>query len=71
MDDNGYHAVGAPFSSTLMGIGFTKADPTLRDAVAFALKQTIADGTYAALIKKWKLDLSSYTEVSINMGPAP
>jgi polar amino acid transport system substrate-binding protein len=71
MDGNAYRPLGDPFSSTLMGMAFTKTDPTLRDAVAYALKQTIADGTYAALIKKWKLDLSSYTEVSLNLGPAP
>jgi polar amino acid transport system substrate-binding protein len=71
MDGNAYRPLGDPFSSTLMGIAFVKGDSTLRDAVAYALKKVIADGTYAALIKKWKLDLSAYTEVSINMGPAP
>jgi polar amino acid transport system substrate-binding protein len=71
MDDHGYHALGEPFSSTLMGIGFRKDEPELRDAFAAALKTLIADGTYAALIKKWKLDLSSYTTASIDQGPAP
>ena len=71
MDNNGYHALGDPFSSTLMGIGFRKDEPELRDAFAFALKKVVADGTYAALIKKWKLDLSNYTEATIDQGPAP
>ncbi|HEY0911167.1 MAG TPA: ABC transporter substrate-binding protein [Bradyrhizobium sp.] len=71
MDGDAYRPLGEPFSSTLMGIAFTKADPTLRDAFVFALKQVIADGTYAALIKKWKLDLSAYTKVTLNEGPAP
>jgi polar amino acid transport system substrate-binding protein len=71
MDNNGYHALGEPFSSTLMGIGFRKDEPELRDAFQAALKKVIADGTYAELIKKWKLDLSSYTEVTIDQGPAP
>jgi polar amino acid transport system substrate-binding protein len=70
-DDNAYRALGEPISYTLMGIAFTKDDPTLRDAFTYALKQVIADGQYAALIKKWRLDFSSYTEVSINQGPAP
>jgi polar amino acid transport system substrate-binding protein len=71
MDDNGYRALGEPFSSTLMGVGFRKDETQLRDAFAAALKQVVADGTYAKLITKWKLDLSSYTEVTIDQGPAP
>ena len=70
-DGNAYRSVGEPISYTLMGIAFTKEDPTLRDAFAYALRQVIADGQYAALIKKWRLDFCSYTEVSINQGPAP
>jgi polar amino acid transport system substrate-binding protein len=71
MDNHGYHALGEPFSSTLMGIGFRKDEPELRDAFAYALKKLIDDGSYGALIKKWKLDLSSYTAVTIDQGPAP
>jgi polar amino acid transport system substrate-binding protein len=70
-DDNAYRSVGEPISYTLMGIAFTKDDPTLRDAFAYALHQVINDGQYAALIKKWRLDFCSYTDVSINQGPAP
>jgi polar amino acid transport system substrate-binding protein len=71
MDDNAYKPLGEPFSSTLMGMAFVKGDPTLRDAYQAALKKVIADGEYATLIKKWKLDLSSYTDATINLGPAP
>jgi polar amino acid transport system substrate-binding protein len=71
MDNHGYHALGEPFSSTLMGIGFRKDEPELEAAFTFALKKLIDDGTYGTLIKKWKLDLSSYTLVSIDQGPAP
>ena len=67
-----YRPLGEPFSSTLMGMAFQSGgDNTLRDAVASALKKVIADGTYDQLIKKWKLDLSSYKEVTFNAGPAP
>jgi polar amino acid transport system substrate-binding protein len=71
MDGNAYRPIGEPFSSTLMGIAFNKSEAQLRDAFVFALKRVIADGDYAVLIKKWKLDLSSYTEASVNQGPAP
>jgi polar amino acid transport system substrate-binding protein len=67
-----YRPLGEPFSSTLIGMAFRGGgDTTLRDAFAFALKTVIAEGTYDKLIKKWKLDLSSYKEVSINAGPTP
>jgi polar amino acid transport system substrate-binding protein len=66
-----YRAFGEPFSSTLMGIAFQSDNTQLRDAVAAALKKVIADGTYDELIKKWKLDLSSYKDVSIDAGPQP
>ena len=70
-DGNAYRALGEPISSTLMGIAFSKDNPTLRDAFTYALKQVIADGQYAALIKKWRLDFSAYPDISINQGPAP
>lgn len=66
-----FRAFGEPFSSTLMGIAFQGDNTQLRDAVAAALKKVIADGTYDELIKKWKLDLSTYKEVSIDAGPQP
>ena len=71
MNDNAYVPLGEPISSTLMGMAFKNTNTQLRDAFAYALKQVIADGTYAALIKKWGLDLSADTDVSINAGPAP
>jgi polar amino acid transport system substrate-binding protein len=67
-----YRPFGEPFSSTLMGMAFqNNGDNTLRDAFAYALKKVIADGTYDELIKKWKLDLSSYKDVTFDAGPAP
>ncbi len=71
MDGNGYEPLGEPFSATLMGMAFNKSETGLRDAYQAALKTVIADGTYAALVKKWKLDLSSYTAASVDQGPAP
>jgi polar amino acid transport system substrate-binding protein len=71
MDTTLYRPLGKPFSSTLMGMAFLPEDTTLRDAFAFALKKVIADGTYDELIKKWKLDLSPYKDVSFDAGPVP
>ncbi|WP_157944676.1 ABC transporter substrate-binding protein [Mangrovicella endophytica] len=66
-----FRPLGEPFSSALMGIAFRAESTELRDAVAGALKAVIADGTYDELIKKWKLDLSAYKEVSFDAGPQP
>jgi polar amino acid transport system substrate-binding protein len=71
MDTTLYRPLGKPFSSTLMGMAFLPDETMLRDAFAFALKKVIADGTYDELIKKWKLDLSPYKDVSFDAGPVP
>jgi polar amino acid transport system substrate-binding protein len=71
MDTTLYRPLGKPFSSTLMGMAFLPDETTLRDAFAFALKKVIADGTYDELIKKWKLDLSPYKDVTFDAGPVP
>jgi polar amino acid transport system substrate-binding protein len=71
MDSSLYRPLGEPFSAALMGMAFRKDDTQLRDAFASALKKVIAEGTYDELIKKWKLDLSTYKEVTIDAGPQP
>jgi polar amino acid transport system substrate-binding protein len=55
-----YAPAGAPWDTTTqMGIGVRKDNPGLKDAVNKALKAIVADGTYAALIKKWNLPPAS------------
>lgn len=55
-----YATAGAPWDTTTqMGIGVRKDNPGLKDAVDKALKAIVADGTYAALIKKWNLPPAS------------
>ena len=71
MEPGNLRPLGEHFSSTLMGMAFNKSDTDLRDAFLGALKQVIADGTYDALIKKWKLDLSNYKDATLNAGPQP
>jgi polar amino acid transport system substrate-binding protein len=71
MEPGTLRPLGEPFSSALMGMAFLPKSTQLRDAMAFALKKVIEDGTYDALIKKWKLDLSTYKEVTFDAGPQP
>ena len=55
-----YATAGAPWdTTTLMGIGVRKDNPALKDAVDKALKAIVADGSYAALIKKWNMPPAS------------
>jgi polar amino acid transport system substrate-binding protein len=71
MEPGTLRPLGEHFSSALMGMAFNKSDTDLRDACLAALKKVIADGTYDALIKKWKLDLSTYKDATLNAGPQP
>lgn len=55
-----FEPLGEPFNtSSRLGIGVAKDNPALRDALAAALKAMYDDGTYGALVIKWKLPASS------------
>lgn len=54
-----YEVAGPEFESgTQLGLAVRKGDRPLRDGIAEALKAIVADGTYKALIAKWKLPSS-------------
>ena len=51
-----YSVAGPEFEqSTRIGIATRKGDKATHDAVEAALKEIVADGTYKAIIAKWKL----------------
>lgn len=55
-----YATGGAPFDAdTKVGIAVRKDNPGLKSALETALKAVVADGSYAALIKKWNLPAAS------------
>jgi polar amino acid transport system substrate-binding protein len=55
-----YDTGGAPFdTSTKVGIAVRKDNPSLHAALDKAVLALVADGTYAALIKKWSLPPAS------------
>ena len=65
-----YRTVGEPFDITVMGIGVAKSETALQTTLARALQETIDDGSYAALLKKWNLPASSAaTRAAINGAP--
>ena len=61
-----YVAVGERFTTVLVGIPVAKTDPALRDAVQQALTGLMADGTYAALLKKWQLEPNAIPKATMN-----
>ena len=68
LEPNTYAIVGKPFTSVYQGMGFAKKDTELRDAVAAALKELMADGTYDEILKKWDLLDAKLDKVMINGG---
>ncbi|MFZ3116870.1 MAG: ABC transporter substrate-binding protein [Variovorax sp.] len=66
-----YKPLGAPFSGAQQGIAFAKADTQLRDAVLAAFRKLIADGTYASIVAKWKLQASAVKQAAVNGGTVP
>lgn len=55
IEENRYAVIGKPFYTQLSGIGFSKDDPQVGQALKKALAAIIADGTYQKLLQKWNL----------------
>jgi len=54
-----YVRIGRPLAALSIAIAFPKASAALRDQVAAALRDAVADGTYAALLAKFQLTENS------------
>jgi polar amino acid transport system substrate-binding protein len=65
---NDFEVVGQQIGAGPYGIGVRKDDTQLRDALRQALEATIADGTYAQVLKKWNVSEGSLTPPVINGG---
>lgn len=63
-----YAPLGKPISSQLTGIGVSKKDTQLQTALAGALQQMVADGTYGKILAKWHLSGDAIDKVTINAG---
>jgi len=63
-----YAPIGQPIASQYTGIGIAKADKPLQGAVAAALRQILADGTYQKILAKWQLEATAVPQVLINSG---
>ncbi|MGI4954833.1 MAG: ABC transporter substrate-binding protein [Janthinobacterium lividum] len=63
-----YMALGGPIATQLTGIALPVKDTELQQKVAAALDALIADGTYKALLAKWKLSDNAVEKATINAG---
>ncbi|SCL26253.1 ABC transporter substrate-binding protein [Micromonospora inyonensis] len=64
-----YALIGKPIAEIPVGIGVSKKQTQLRDAVAAALKALIEDGTYAKIGEKWGLSDILRPAVTVNGQP--
>ncbi|MFI5015956.1 MAG: ABC transporter substrate-binding protein [Hyphomicrobiales bacterium] len=68
LEPDTYAVVGGPIATQLTGIGIAKGATELQRAIAEALGQLIADGTYGKVLEKWKLSEDAVEEATINAG---
>ncbi|MEV6596395.1 ABC transporter substrate-binding protein [Actinoplanes sp. NPDC051346] len=63
-----FELVGVQLEASPMGIGLAKDRTELRHAVQLALREIIADGTYAKVLDKWGLGAEALTTAAIDGG---
>ena len=64
-----YRLLGTPFAVGYQGIAFRKDAGPLRDVVTGALEALIADGTYTAILTKWRLSANALAKPLLNASP--
>ncbi|MGW6390716.1 ABC transporter substrate-binding protein [Streptomyces sp. NPDC055103] len=65
---NDFEVVGSQSDVGLFGIGVSKDNTQLRDAVKEALDAIIKDGSYAEVLKKWDVEGSAVKSATVNAG---
>jgi polar amino acid transport system substrate-binding protein len=68
LEPNTYVPVGAAFDVQYTGLALPVKEKVLQQALAEALDGLIADGTYGALLTKWKLADYGVEKATINAG---
>lgn len=66
IDENAYAPIGKMFASQYSGIGVATDNAALSKALAGALDQLIADGTYTKLLAKWDLKDHAVQKTLVN-----
>ncbi|GAA4864158.1 ABC transporter substrate-binding protein [Kitasatospora terrestris] len=63
-----FEVVGEQIDPGLYGIGVSKENAQLRDAVKAGVDALIANGEYAKILDKWNVKLGAVTEATVNGG---
>lgn len=63
-----FEVVGEQIQAGPLGIGVSKDEPELRDALQQALQAIIDDGTYAELLEKYDVPLGAVDRATVNGG---
>jgi len=66
LEQNAYAPIGKPFIAQYTGIGVAKSNTALASALATALDQLIADGTYQKILVKWGLQEHAVQKAAVN-----
>ncbi|WP_206997884.1 ABC transporter substrate-binding protein [Trinickia mobilis] len=66
IEQNAYAPIGKPFMTQYTGIGVAKSNTALASALATALDQLIADGTYQKILAKWGLQEHAVQKAAVN-----
>ncbi|NWA25023.1 ABC transporter substrate-binding protein [Pseudomonas gingeri] len=67
-EKNTFKIIGTPMVVQFTGIGVSKENVQLRDAIQAALQSMIADGSYQAILKKWDLSVGAVDNIAVNKG---
>lgn len=67
-EPNTYVTLGAPFTTTLVGIPVLKTEPKLRDAVKTALDNMQKKGVYEQILAKYGLKDNAQKPITLNQG---
>ena len=68
-EPNAYMAVGGPIATQYTGIALPVNDKALQQKMVAAVDALIADGTYKALLARWRLSDNGVDKATINAGP--
>jgi len=68
LEPSAYAPIGERISSQYTGLALAVKEKALQQAVADALDAVIADGSYRALLAKWKLNDDDIEKATINAG---
>lgn len=68
LEKDTYKPIGVAISKQFTGLGVSKAQPELADAVVVGLQAMVDDGTYSKILQKWGLEAGAVAKIEMNKG---